>query len=230
MARQGIYGIRNMVNEKWYIGQSVDIDRRWRCELSRLRHCRLENPHLMAAWKKYGDGVFEFRILEECGEDMLDVREAAWIAHYRSDQREWGYNLESGGHTSKHLSEETRRKIGLANLGSKGPLGYKHDDEFRRRMSMAMMGNKNSLGYKHTEDSKRRIGRAKMGNHHTLGHKLSDETKEKMRRAKLGKRLSDSHRSNIAKARTGCSCPESTKRKIVKGVREYWRRKREDHV
>ena len=65
----GIYQITNKVNNKIYIGQSIDIERRW-------------NQHkygkgsvvLMNAIKKYGLDNFEFKILEETPQGTHPIR------------------------------------------------------------------------------------------------------------------------------------------------------------
>lgn len=84
---------------------------------------------------------------------------------------------------------------------NKGKTGVQeHSAETRRKMSETMMGNPNLLGYKH-----------------------SDEARRKMSKARRGKHLTEEHRHNIAKAKTGPLNPmwgkkhtEETKRKMSK--------------
>ena len=69
----GIYCIRNKVNNKIYIGSSVDIDRRFRKHRTQLNTKVHSNKHLIKAYHKYGKDNFEFIILEEClKEDLID--------------------------------------------------------------------------------------------------------------------------------------------------------------
>lgn len=50
----GIYGIHNTVSNKWYVGQSVNIERRQRVHTWSLRgEEKSPNNHLKAAWNKY---------------------------------------------------------------------------------------------------------------------------------------------------------------------------------
>ena len=96
----GIYIITNKINNKVYIGQSVDIRTRWwnhRCELNRNNHY---NRHLQGAWNKYGEDNFDFSILEECTQDDLNNREVYWIDKYNSTNPKNGYNLSTGGDCS----------------------------------------------------------------------------------------------------------------------------------
>ena len=98
----GIYIITNKINNKVYIGQSVDIRTRWwnhRCELNRNNHY---NRHLQGAWNKYGEDNFEFSELEKCSLELLDEREIYWISKYDSYLN--GYNSTIGGKGVKRAS------------------------------------------------------------------------------------------------------------------------------
>lgn len=115
--KTGIYMIRNKVNNKAYIGQAVDIDRRWSEHIIELnnnqKYC---NPHLQNAWNKYGPDNFEFTIICLCEEDELDDFEIDMIAHYHTFYKDGGYNLTFGGD---------------------GIRGYRWTDKQRARMSEA---------------------------------------------------------------------------------------------
>jgi group I intron endonuclease len=71
----GIYGIKNTINNKIYIGQSIHIYRRFtehRRELNKGIH---KNVHLQRAWNKYRQNNFEFFILLECDISQLNIME-----------------------------------------------------------------------------------------------------------------------------------------------------------
>lgn len=116
----GIYKITNKINSKCYIGQSNDINRRWRQELS--PNAKL-NPHLARAFEKYGTDNFEFEIIEECQRELLNEREQFWINLYNSSDKNFGYNKTLGGdgNLGRHfiMSEEQKEKIRKANTGRK---------------------------------------------------------------------------------------------------------------
>lgn len=58
----GVYMIRNNINGKVYIGQSVDVrDRLWHHK-SMLKNNRHENSYLQNSWNKYGADAFEFMV------------------------------------------------------------------------------------------------------------------------------------------------------------------------
>jgi len=48
----GIYGFRNSINGKWYIGQSVNIKERIRAHKAALNSSYHNNEHFLRAWKK----------------------------------------------------------------------------------------------------------------------------------------------------------------------------------
>lgn len=107
----GIYCIENLINHKKYIGQSIDIEMRWRGHKSELRRSIHINDYLQNAWNKYGEDNFQFYILEECANNIMDDRERYYIMLYNTVNRDYGYNLESGGSINKTLSDYTKRKI-----------------------------------------------------------------------------------------------------------------------
>lgn len=62
----GIYTITNMVTGKLYIGESLDIYRRWHDEyIPELRKNRHYNKELQKDFNKYGEENFSFEILEQ---------------------------------------------------------------------------------------------------------------------------------------------------------------------
>ena len=86
----GIYTIKNKTNSKQYIGSSKDIGKRWKGHISKLDNNNHTNPHLQAAWNKYGSEAFSFEILEECLlEEVIEI-EQKWIDSFDFDNL---YNL-----------------------------------------------------------------------------------------------------------------------------------------
>ena len=92
----GIYKITNLINGKVYIGQSIDIEKRWE---DHKFYSGKENTAIQSAFKKYGISNFSFEVIEECLKEELDAKEIYWIAKYDSFNN--GYNLTQGG-MSKH--------------------------------------------------------------------------------------------------------------------------------
>ena len=115
----GIYQIYNPINNKRYIGSSINIQRRLKEHKRNLRGGYHHNQHLQNAWNKYKD-VLIFEHLEYCEPEYLLDLEQQYIDYYNSADRRFGYNIdECADHAGHHLSEETKRKIGNANRGKK---------------------------------------------------------------------------------------------------------------
>ena len=93
----GIYKIENKVNGKIYIGQSVNIENRWKQHMRELNKSSHKNQHLLSSWKKYGKENFEFSVICTCNSDELDEKEIYYIDLYKTYNYEYGYNMTIGG-------------------------------------------------------------------------------------------------------------------------------------
>ena len=67
------------------------------------------------------------------------------------------------------FSNKPRHTIESKLKMSKSRLGVKLSKETRKKVGLAQLGNKKALGLKHTEETKNRIRNANIGNKHTLG-------------------------------------------------------------
>ena len=91
----GIYRIKNLINNKIYIGESIDLDSRLSNHKSALKTGHHINKHLQSAYNKYGEDNFEFKIIELCDTSVRFEKEIYWIAFYDSFYN--GYNMTIGG-------------------------------------------------------------------------------------------------------------------------------------
>lgn len=108
--KSGIYIINNKINNKVYIGQSVNMDKRIKKHFNSLENGTHYNEHLQNAFNKYGRDNFLVDVLEECSIEELNEREKYYIQLYDSASREKGYNIEFGGNNSA-VSDETKEKL-----------------------------------------------------------------------------------------------------------------------
>ena len=92
----GIYKITNKLNGKVYIGQSNNIERRFKEHINKRTTAW---SSIRPAILKYGVENFSFEVLEECSIEELNKREEYWIKYYGSFG-EKGYNLNPGGDQS----------------------------------------------------------------------------------------------------------------------------------
>ena len=93
----GIYKITNLITNMSYIGQSLNIKKRWNEEKRRafLKNDKSYNYPLSKAFRKYGLKNFSFEILEECSQDLLNEKEKFYISKYNTFYN--GYNQTLGG-------------------------------------------------------------------------------------------------------------------------------------
>lgn len=130
----GIYVILHKKSGKIYLGQAQNIRLRWNKHRSELNLNKHPNPHLQAAWNKYGAKAFQFKILERCSIEQLDIREQHYLDIYAHQDNCYNLSSQAGTvrgikrsiETRKRISEalkghrlsaQTRLKIGVANRG-----------------------------------------------------------------------------------------------------------------
>ena len=78
----GIYQIRNLVDNKIYIGSSKSLYQRLRRHLNNLRKNKHDNQHLQNAFNKYGESSFIFEIVEFCNLSEQYEVEQYWINNF----------------------------------------------------------------------------------------------------------------------------------------------------
>lgn len=155
----GIYVITNLINGKKYVGQSVDVPTRIIQHRYHLNAGIHYNDHLQRAWNKYGKDNFRFDVLEYCDIDELDDLERKYISEFDTMNDKCGYNLESGGHECKQLSDETKKKLSEYSSGENNPMYGIH-----------LFGDKNGMYDKnHSEESKQQMGETKSRAYNSTG-------------------------------------------------------------
>lgn len=117
--KSGIYIITNIVNNKSYIGSSLDYKQRLRQHKYSLRNNKHYNKHLQSSFNKYGEENFTFNLLELCSN--LIERETFHIYNKNVLNPLYGYNKATNiENTSGYkMSEYSRKKMSLSKKGSK---------------------------------------------------------------------------------------------------------------
>ena len=214
----GIYMITNTITNKKYIGQSIDIEKRWRTHKKKSTWKSQPNNYLYRAMNKYGIDKFKFEILCECNEDELNDLEIEYIKQY--DTFENGYNETPGGSCYK-MTDEMKRKISEANKGEKNGMYGKHPSDStieymknvlkghpvtqntRRKISEANKGEKNGMyGRTHTESAKQKLREYNTGRHH------SEQTKKYLHDINIGKTIPAEQRARISNTLKGRKPPK----------------------
>ena len=104
MLKKGkIYKITNKVNDKVYIGQTIQtLKKRFNGHCCYSKSDRSTNMYIKRAIHKYGRDNFSIELIEECLLEELNDKEKYWIAYYDSYNN--GYNLTEGGQDSNVFS------------------------------------------------------------------------------------------------------------------------------
>jgi len=224
----GIYKITCLGNNKVYIGSAVWIKKRWSSHRTHLRQNIHHNPHLQNAFNLYGEKSFVYEVIEKCKKEKLIDREQYWIDKYNAFDKNTGFNVIPKADRSV-MSEETKRKISLANKGRK------KSAETRARMKAAQQNRskewcknigEGKLGHSLSEAHKKAISIANKGKH-KLGHPLSEACKKAISIAnkgkhKLGHSLSEAHKKALSVANKGKSLTQEHKNKIRSAVIKRW--------
>lgn len=118
-----IYQILNVIDDKVYVGSTINKASRKNQHYTKLRSNKHYNTYLQNAFNKYGQDYFIFSVLESDVQiDKLTERELHWINAKNSLDRKYGYNLciPNPETLHKHL-EETKIKNGYNTYKRKRP-------------------------------------------------------------------------------------------------------------
>lgn len=202
----GIYGLKNKINNKWYVGQSIySIKSRW----SSYKNLQCDSqPKLFNAIVKYGYDNFEKIILEECEAEqlILDSREDYWIRYHNSVEN--GYNCRYGG-ANGAFSDEAKQKV---KDGCKRKI---YSDELRKKLSD---GGKKTKGrivseetklkmqivhkarYENNQSAKTHIQQLAESNKTINRGPVTVETRQKISNASKGKIISERSKEKLSTA------------------------------
>lgn len=104
--KSGIYKITCIVNKKFYIGSSNDIQRRWQEHKSYLRSGSHQNNHLQRAWNKYGEKAFTFSVIEYVSETVLFDIEQSYLDRLKACEKGFNQTKLAGGCGHDRLEKE----------------------------------------------------------------------------------------------------------------------------
>lgn len=180
--KPGVYLIINTKNNKYYVGSSVNISKRWINHQRCLKLGIHKNPILQNSYNKYGSDSFVFIILQKtnCIKSEILSYEQFWLDMLFDICPECLYNICKSATSTlgRTLSKETKEKISKSHKGKK--LSY----ETRKKMCESHKGNNNGMyGKKHTEETKIIQSQHKRGmyngdNNPFYGKKHTDKTKK----------------------------------------------------
>lgn len=143
-------------NGKRYIGiTSNALKKRWDCGRG-YSH----NEYFSNAIKKYGwDNIKHETLFENLTKEQAEQKEIELIAEYKSNQRDYGYNITNGGECIGKHSEETKKKMSSSKKGEKSVwYGKHHTNETKEKIRKAR------LGHPRSEETRKKISETHKGN------------------------------------------------------------------
>lgn len=231
MRRPVIYKIRNVVNNKFYVGSTVSTRERFRNHRKALRGNRHHCAHLQAAWNKYGEDCFKFEVVEEVTDEaLLWDAENRWLdAHFgtpecynagrSADAPMRGRTGELSPNYGKAPTEEARQQIStkLKAFYAEDPtnhprLGKLHSEETRQAISAKVqqaVSEGRGGAFIPSEETRAKMSASLKGNKNALGYKRTPAEIEAIRQRTLGnknflgKRHSEEAKDKMRRAMIG---------------------------
>lgn len=125
----GIYSIYSKSQNKYYIGKSIDIHKRFLKHKSDLRLNQHHSKYLQNVYNKYGEDDLVFQVIQECSYEESGDLEKYYIEQFNSFKD--GFNETEGGELGapgRKFSEETLKKMSENIRGEKNPCYNKWGD------------------------------------------------------------------------------------------------------
>jgi len=137
MSQIGIYCIKNIENNKRYIGSSRNIPGRWRVHKSRLKLGKHHSSHLQKSYLQ-NPNKFVYEILESVDDiSMLEIREQYWVDYFQSHKSEYGYNaVRTVSTIGSHRMKERWAKPGAKEAQSVRMRNICSSTEHRQKLSI----------------------------------------------------------------------------------------------
>lgn len=204
-----IYEITCIETGKFYIGSTMNKAQRWARHRRELRAGIHVNKHMQAAWAKYGEGSFEFKVLEEVQTPaLLFAVEQRYLDKHVGTPLCFNWSKYAGApmrgmfgdkhpQFGKALTEEHRARISVGISGVNHPnWGKTPSDATKAKISEANETNP-WKGQKHTPESIAKIAAA------STGRPVSEETRLKRSVALKGREISTAQRLQISRTLSG---------------------------
>jgi len=209
----GIYAIENTINNKVYIGSSINIAKRIIEHKYQLNNEKHHNAHLQNAWDKYGKETFVFFSIARCKEEELVEREQEAIDSF--DAVSGGYNVRIKAENNLGVKRTSEQKKSVALWWTperRKAASERWSPEQRKEASLMQIGRPGTrLGHKNTSEHNARIALAHLGLTHT------PEAKAKISKVQKGKTITKEHLAALIASNTGRECSPETRRKISEG-------------
>lgn len=201
-----LYCHTNLTNGKKYWGTTTKINPEDRWKSGKGYSQKNKNgkyTYFHYAIQKYGWDNFQHDIVTYClDKETLDAAEIYWIKATRSNEIEFGYNMQNGGNSVGKHSDESKKKISKSKIGNTHWLGKKHSEETKKKISERNKGQISwNTGKNHSDETCKKMSELKKGKPSPMkGKNHSEESKEKISIAKKGKTHTEEHKKKVSEA------------------------------
>lgn len=197
-----VYVIRNLINEKVYVGQTKSPVSRKAQHFCGAR--KGNDKPLYRSIRKHGEENFVFEILEECEDEVINEREQHWVTHFDSFNPEKGYNL---------------------TLGGDGGKGHKLTDEMKKRISQRTREAMSKIdpGLRKQQKERQRIAASSL----EVREKVAARTKTAMQRSDVQQAHQNANESRSQKLQ-GRTLSAEQRQKISDAHKLWWERRHAD--
>lgn len=218
-------------NGKVYIGitSKVKVEQRWGDNGKYYK-----GQFVYRAIKKYGWENIKHEVLfENLTKAEAEKKEIELIAFYRSNQEEFGYNIQNGGNTRGTIDYLTKQKISIAiknyikNNGSNWKRNFQSQLSCEKRKASLKEYYKNHIV---SEQTRYKLSKSLKGK---TGHKWTEEEKEKARQRYKNRQFTEEWKRKISQSKQGSKnamfgkkLTQEHKDKISKAVMEKSKKKK----
>ena len=185
----GVYSLTHIATGRVYVGQSIDIDRRWREHAKGQTGCGI----LTHAIAKHGWTEFKADVLELCSHDELNAMEQKWVASLGA-MHPAGFNLTTGGGQFK-FTEEVKRRISERTKVFMTPEWIAARSEKQRGIPKSPEWRAKMSARQSQPDNIARIT--------AMARNQSPEAREKIAASKRGKAMSAESRARVSASKIG---------------------------
>lgn len=215
----GVYRVTHLsTGRTLYVGSSQRVEKRYREHRGALEHGRHFNPHLQAAWNKYGPSDFAFDLIEACPVPALVARENHWMGALRpicnvalaADSPWRGRTMPAATREKiraamlgRAFSPEWRERIAAAKRGKKRP---PMTPEWRAKIGAAHRGRRRPPRSPEMRARMSAAGRARTDGF-MRGYKHTAEARQNMSAAHKGRPWSPARRAALERGRAGSPLP-----------------------
>jgi group I intron endonuclease len=208
MKQPVIYKIRNVFNNKFYVGSTTDTRERFRNHRKLLRSGKHHSPHLQASWNKYGEDCFKFEIVESVEDAaLLWQAEGRWLSEHfgKAHCYNAGATPEApmrGRFGALHpnfgrpVSEEQRQQISATlkdfyaqDYFNHPRVGKTHTEETKAKISAKVqqaVAEGRGGAFIPSDETRKKMSESLKGNQNALGHKRTEAEREAIRQRTLG--------------------------------------------